>query len=134
MPRRTAWRASSTGWSASPTIIETGGKAEARTASNLAAAYAGALSTPACGTRLERDAQVPEPELEHCFKVVLAFDQVREALPPAAAELKIDVVEGAHRALLRRASAREEARRARAARGARTREVHSWRRFPLNVG
>jgi hypothetical protein len=35
---------------------------------------------------------VPEPELEHCFKVVLAFDQVSDALPPASAELKIEVV------------------------------------------
>ena len=42
--------------------------------------------------KLERDAQVPEPELEHCFKVVLAFDQVKDSLPAAAAELKVDVV------------------------------------------
>jgi hypothetical protein len=42
--------------------------------------------------KLARDAQVPEPMLEHCFKVVLAFDQVQEALPAAATQLKIDVV------------------------------------------
>jgi hypothetical protein len=72
-------------------IIETGGKAEALTAGNLAAAYA-ARCYARVRDRLVRDAQVPEPELEHWFKVVLAFDQVRDALPPAATELKIDVV------------------------------------------
>jgi hypothetical protein len=72
-------------------IIETGGNGEARTAKNLAAAYA-ARCYARVRDRLARDAQIPEPELEHWFKVVLAFDQVRDALPPAAAELKIDVV------------------------------------------
>jgi X-X-X-Leu-X-X-Gly heptad repeat protein len=72
-------------------VMDTAARAEARTAANLAAAYAGRLYARVRDT-LERDAQVPEPELEHYFKVVLAFDQVREALPPAAAELKIGVV------------------------------------------
>jgi hypothetical protein len=72
-------------------VIETGGKQEARTASNLAASYAGRFYGRV-RDKLQRDAQVPEPELEHCFKVVLAFDQVKEALPPASAQLKIDVV------------------------------------------
>jgi hypothetical protein len=72
-------------------IIDTGTPAEARTAGNLAASYAGRCYARV-RDRLERDAQVPEPELEHWFKVVLAFDQVRDALPPAAAELKIGVV------------------------------------------
>jgi hypothetical protein len=73
-------------------IMETGNAAEARTAGNLAASYAGR-----CYARvrkeLERDRQMPEPMLEHYFKVVLAFDQVAASLPPAAAELKIAVVE-----------------------------------------
>ena len=71
-------------------IIDTG-EPEARTASNLAASYAGRFY---CRVRdkLAHDAQVPEPELEHCFKVVLAFDQIADSLPPAATELKIDVV------------------------------------------
>ena len=72
-------------------IIEAGGS-EARVASNLAASYAGRFYGRV-RDRLERDAQVPEPELEHCFKVVLAFDHVQSALPPAAADLKISVVE-----------------------------------------
>jgi len=78
-------------------VSETGSENEARTASNLAATYAGRFYGRV-RDKLERLAQVPEPELEHCFKVVLAFDLVRDALPPAAAELKIDVV----RALIER--------------------------------
>jgi hypothetical protein len=72
-------------------IMETAPPVEARKAANLAATYAGRLYARVQDT-LERDAQVPEPELEHYFKVVLAFDQLREALPPAAADLKISVV------------------------------------------
>ena len=68
-----------------------GSKNEARTARNLAATYAGRFYGHV-RDKLERSPQVPEPELEHCFKVVLAFDAVKEALPPAAAEVKIDVV------------------------------------------
>jgi len=74
-------------------IIESGAGAEPRTATNLAASYAGRFYARV-RDKLERDAQVPEPELEHCFKVVLAFDRVQSALPRAAAELKIKVVEG----------------------------------------
>jgi hypothetical protein len=66
--------------------------AETRIATNLAASYAGRFYARV-GTTLERDAQVPEPDLERYFKIVLAFDLVRDALPAAAAELKIRVVE-----------------------------------------
>jgi hypothetical protein len=72
-------------------LIESGNKAEARTAANLAASYASRIYGRV-RDKIQRDAQVPEPELEHCFKVVLAFDQLQDALPPAAAELKIEVV------------------------------------------
>jgi len=72
-------------------IIETGAKSEARTAANLATTYAGRFYGRV-RDKLRRDPQVPEPELEHYFKVVLAFDVLQDALPPAAAELKIDVV------------------------------------------
>ena len=73
-------------------IIEAGRGPEARIASNLAASYAGRLYGRV-RAKLEREAQVPEPELEHYFKVVLAFDRVKSALPAAAADLKIGVVE-----------------------------------------
>ena len=72
-------------------IIEAGKGAETRIAGNLAASYAGRFYGRV-RDKLERDTQVPEPELEHCFKVVLAFDRVQSALPAAAAELKINVV------------------------------------------
>jgi hypothetical protein len=68
------------------------GDAEGRVARNLAASYAGRFYARV-QSKLERDAQVPEPELEHYFKVVLAFDQVAEALPASATDLKIRVVE-----------------------------------------
>lgn len=72
-------------------LIESGNKAEALTAANLAASYASRIYGRV-RDKVQRDAQVPEPELEHCFKVVLAFDQLQDALPSAAAELKIEVV------------------------------------------
>ena len=73
-------------------IIDAGKAPEARIAGNLAATYAGRFYGRV-RAKLERDAQVPEPELEHYFRVVLAFDLVQSALPAAAAELKIGVVE-----------------------------------------
>jgi len=73
-------------------IIDAGKAPEARIAGNLAATYAGRFYGRV-RAKLERDAQVPEPELEHYFRVVLAFDRVQSALPAAAAELKIGVVE-----------------------------------------
>ena len=72
-------------------LIELGGKQEARTAGNLAATYASRFYGRV-RDKLKLALQVPEPELEHCFKVVLAFDRVQSALPAAAAELKINVV------------------------------------------
>jgi hypothetical protein len=65
-------------------LMETGG-VEARVAKNLAASYAGRFYARVRAT-LEHDAQVPEPDLERYFKTVLAFDQVRDALPAAAAD------------------------------------------------
>lgn len=78
-------------------VIERGAAAEAKTARNLAASYASRVYERVRAL-VERDAQLPEPELEHYFKVVLAFDQVSAALPPKAAELKVTVV----RALIER--------------------------------
>src|SRR5262245_11348232 len=62
--------------------------AEAKVARNLAATYAARIFGR-IGEVLARDSQVPEPALEHFFKVVLAFDQVSAALPDSAGELKI---------------------------------------------
>ena len=73
-------------------IMEGDSRAEAQTAANLAASYA-VRFYERVRRKIEQDAQVPEPELEHYFKLVLAFDQVGQALPKSAAELKIGVVE-----------------------------------------
>ena len=73
-------------------LIAAEATAEARTAANLAAAYA-ARFYERVRQAVAHDPQVPEPELEHYFKVVLAFDRVEEALPSSAADLKIGVVE-----------------------------------------
>jgi hypothetical protein len=70
---------------------------EAKTARNLAASYASRVYAR-IRSLLDRDAQLPEPELEHYFKVVLAFDQVSASLPSKATELKVAVV----RALIER--------------------------------
>jgi hypothetical protein len=68
-----------------------GGTAAASTARNLAASYAARIYTRV-GEAVGGDVQLPEPELEHFFKVVLAFDQVGAALPESAQELKVAVV------------------------------------------
>ena len=43
------------------------------------------------GSLLESDRAVPEPQLEHLFKVVLAFDQSDVELPATAREVKIEI-------------------------------------------
>jgi hypothetical protein len=72
-------------------------EAAARTAGNLAASYAGWIYAR-IGAAVAKDPQLPEPTLEHYFKVVLALDQVGEALPATAAEIKLAVA----RALIER--------------------------------
>jgi hypothetical protein len=62
----------------------------ARTARNLAASYVGRIYER-IGAAVAKDPQLPEPTLEHYFRVVLALDQVGEALPATAAELKLAV-------------------------------------------
>jgi hypothetical protein len=75
-----------------------GGTAPAvRTARNLAGSYAARVYEK-IGRLVAEDPQLPEPQLEHYFKVVLAFDQLGESLPASAARLKVAVV----RALIER--------------------------------
>jgi hypothetical protein len=63
----------------------------AATARNLGATYAARIYERVRGL-VSTDAQLPEPELEHFFKVVLAFDSIGVDLPPEAKGLKIEVV------------------------------------------
>lgn len=72
-------------------IATTDERGEGKTARNLAATYAGRVYERVAA-HVARDRQLPEPELEHYFKVVLAFDCFADALPTSAAELKIAVV------------------------------------------
>ena len=59
-------------------------------AENIAKAYATRIYR-SIGTLLESDRAVPEPQLEHLFKVVLAFDQSEIELPATAREVKIEI-------------------------------------------
>jgi hypothetical protein len=72
-------------------VIGTGTATAASTARNLATSYAARIYARV-GDAIAADEQVPEPELEHFFKVVLAFDQIGVELPQAAQDLKIAVV------------------------------------------
>lgn len=72
-------------------VLAAGTPAEAKTARNLASAYAARIYGR-IRDLVARDPQVPEPELERFFKLVLAFDHVSSALPPEGKALKIGVV------------------------------------------
>lgn len=72
-------------------VVELGSRGDARTARNLAASYAARLYERVAGT-LAADRAVPEPALEHFFKLVLVFDRFAAALPANARALKVDVV------------------------------------------
>ena len=59
-------------------------------AENIAKTYATRIYR-SIGMLLESDRAVPEPQLEHLFKVVLAFDQSDIELPATAREVKIEI-------------------------------------------
>ena len=71
-------------------VIGTHAGPHARTAHNLAAAYAARISGR-IRTLVDADPGLPEPELEHFFKMLLAFDPIAGVLPERARKLKIDV-------------------------------------------
>lgn len=59
-------------------------------AQNTAKAYAMRIYR-SIGALLKADRAVPEPRLEHLFKVVLAFDQADIELPDNAREVKVEI-------------------------------------------
>lgn len=59
-------------------------------AENIAKTYATRIYR-SIGMLLAGDRAVPEPQLEHLFKVVLAFDQSEVELPATAREVKIEI-------------------------------------------
>jgi hypothetical protein len=72
-------------------VIGSGTATAVKTARNLATSYA-ARVYGRIDAVVSTDLHLPEPELEHFFKVVLAFDQVGVELPQSAQDLKIAVV------------------------------------------
>jgi hypothetical protein len=59
-------------------------------ARNLATTYLARIVTTV-GQRLDSDRAVPEPELEHLFKVILALDEADVESPPNARAVKIEL-------------------------------------------
>lgn len=59
-------------------------------AQNIAKAYATRIYR-SIAALLAGDSAVPEPELEHLFKIVLAFDQSEIELPDNARAVKIEI-------------------------------------------
>jgi hypothetical protein len=61
-----------------------------RIAENIARTYTTRIYR-SIGALLEADLAIPEPQLEHLFKVVLAFDQSEIELPENARTVKIEI-------------------------------------------
>lgn len=59
-------------------------------AQNMARSYATRIYR-SIGALLDADRAVPEPQLEHLFKVVLAFDQSQVELPDNAGTVKVEI-------------------------------------------
>jgi hypothetical protein len=59
-------------------------------AENIARTYATRIYR-SIGALLETDRAIPEPQLEHLFKVVLVFDQSEIELPENARTVKIEI-------------------------------------------
>jgi hypothetical protein len=59
-------------------------------AANIAKTYATRIYR-SIGALLEADRAVPEPQLEHLFKVVLVFDQSEIELPGNARTVKVEI-------------------------------------------
>lgn len=66
------------------------GSAHRAVAENIAKTYTTRIYR-SIAALLDSDRAVPEPQLEHLFKVVLAFDQSEVELPDNAREMKIEI-------------------------------------------
>lgn len=71
-------------------LTENGDEVQRKVAQTLAATYATKIFDRIHGA-IEADRAVPQPLLEHYFKLMLAFDQGEFDLPDAARALKIAV-------------------------------------------
>lgn len=66
------------------------GSAHRAVAENIAKTYTTRIYR-SIAALLDNDRAVPEPQLEHLFKVLLAFDQSEVELPDNAREVKIEI-------------------------------------------
>lgn len=71
-------------------VMSANNAAHRAVAENIAKAYATRIYR-SIGALLAGDRAVPEPQLEHLFKVVLAFDQSEVELPDTARDVKIEI-------------------------------------------
>ena len=71
-------------------VIATQGDDHATIARNLAKTYSHRIVS-AIRARVDADLAIPEPELEHLFKIMLAFDQADFDTLPDARSLKISI-------------------------------------------
>lgn len=71
-------------------ILAANNAAQRTVAENIAKTYATRIYRSIAAV-LAGDRAVPEPQLEHLFKVVLAFDQSDIELPDNAREVKIEI-------------------------------------------
>lgn len=71
-------------------VISANNAAHRAVAQNIAKTYATRIYRSITAL-LEGDRAVPEPQLEHLFKVVLAFDQSEVDLPDNARTVKIEI-------------------------------------------
>lgn len=67
-----------------------GAGAHERLARNIAKTYTDKIYAT-IGELVERDRNLPEPELEHLFQIILAFDEGGFELPAHARELKLRI-------------------------------------------
>jgi hypothetical protein len=69
-------------------IVATGTQQDQRLATNIANTYATKIYTT-IGGLLEQDRNLPEPDLEHLFRLLLVFDEGGFELPPGSRAVKI---------------------------------------------
>ena len=72
-------------------VLHEGDARDRTIATNLLVTYSTRISE-SVRKRVVADRALPEPELEHLFKVLLAFDAINLELPAYVRSLKIDVV------------------------------------------
>jgi hypothetical protein len=71
-------------------VVATGAQQDQRLATNIANTYATKIYG-IIGGLLEQDRNMPEPDLEHLFRLLLVFDEGGFELPPGSRTVKIRI-------------------------------------------